>query len=117
MPTTLDASAIQKIEDEAKKAPISEIASYLQKHLGQKITAYLGGLKDIKEAGAWASKERNPRFEAEMRLRYAYQAAWMLVQAYGDATAKTWFFGTNTRLNDEAPAYILRNAKVPEDMR
>ena len=41
----------------------------------------------------------------------------MLIQTYAEKTAKSCFFGANTRLNDEAPAFILRNAKTPEDLR
>lgn len=116
MPTTLDASMIEKIEREAQITPIAKIAAFLQKHLGQKITAYLSGLNDPKEVGAWITGTK-PRPDKDFRLRHAYQAARMLVQAYADETAKSWFFGTNTRLNDEAPAFILRNAKTPEDLR
>jgi len=41
----------------------------------------------------------------------------MLIEAYGDETARAWFFGSNTRLADEAPAYLLRHATSPDDLR
>jgi hypothetical protein len=42
-----------------------------------------------------------------MRLREGYKAARLIVAAYGDDSAKAWFFGSTTRLGDEAPAYVL----------
>jgi hypothetical protein len=113
----MDPALLEKIEREAQTTPISKVAAFLQEKLGQKVTAYLSGLKDPKEVGAWAAGAVKPRFEAEMRLRYGYQAARLIIQAYAEETAKSWFFGTNTRLNDEAPAFLLRNAKTPEDFR
>jgi hypothetical protein len=50
-------------------------------------------------------------------LREGYQAARLLVSAYGDETAKAWFFGSNTRLDDQAPAYVLRHAKSWDEQR
>jgi hypothetical protein len=116
-PAVLDARKYEKIAAEAIRADISDIAEYLQKRLGQKMTAYIGGLKDPKEVGSWIAEETTPRDKTATRLRYAYQAARMLIDAYGAATAKAWFFGMNPKLGDEAPAYVLRYADTPEDMR
>jgi hypothetical protein len=52
-----------------------------------------------------------------MRLRYAYKVVRLLVEAYDASTAKAWLFGSNTRLNDEAPAYLLRRALTVADLR
>lgn len=117
MTLLLDDKKVEQIERKARIAKISEIAAYLQEKLGQKITAYLSGLKDPKVVGAWAKGRGEPRDLAAFRLRCAYEAALMLVEAYGPETAKSWFFGTNTRLDDEAPAYLLRHVKTPEDLR
>jgi hypothetical protein len=117
MSTILDEKRIQEIERQAKLAKINEMANYLQAHLGQKITAYLSGLKDPKVVGQWAKGNNEPRDLARFRMQCAYEAALMLVDAFGDETARSWFFGTNTRLDDEAPAYLLRHVKTPEDLR
>jgi len=117
MTTLLTDKKFQQIERQAKVAGIEEIANYLQQNLGQKITAYLSGLKDAKVVGAWAKGKGEPRVLAAIRLRCAYEAARMLVEIYGPETARSWFFGTNTRLDDEAPAYLLRHVKTPEDLR
>jgi hypothetical protein len=117
MMQTLNQKTIEAIERKAKVAGIQEIASYLQDHLGQKITAYLSGIKDPKWVGQWAKGRGQPRDLAQFRMKCAYEAALMLVDAYGDETARSWFFGTNTRLDDQAPAYRLRHVKTPEDFQ
>src|SRR2546425_84216 len=92
------------VEREATVSDIAEIAAFLQRTLGQKVTAYLSGLRDPKVVGRWSRHEITPRDPVKMRLRAGYQAARMLVDAYGTETAKAWFFGTNTRLADLRPS-------------
>jgi len=116
MATLLNEKKVKDIERRANLEKIDAIAAFLQKNLGQKLTAYLAGLNDPKVVGLWAQGKARPRDLANFKLRCAYKVASMLVDAYGDETAKSWFFGTNTRLDDEAPAYLLRHGKVPEDM-
>lgn len=113
----LNQERLEAIQYETFQTPIQKIAIFLQENLGQQITAYLSGLKDPKVVGLWKKGEVEPHFLTQTRLRHAYQAARMLIDAYGVETTKSWFFGTNTRLNDEAPAYLLRNAKTPADFR
>jgi len=113
----LDTKRVEKIETDAVRQTINKIAEYLQRTLGQKMTAYLSGLKNPKEVGSWAAGDIMPRDKAQLRLRHAYKAARMLTDAYDAETTKAWFFGTNTRLDDEAPAYILRYAETPDDLR
>ncbi len=87
------------IQHDATTQEIREIAAYLQEHLGQKMTAYLSGVDNAKT----------------VRLPYAYQAARLIIDAYDDETAKAWFFGSNTLLDNEAPAYVLRYG-TPDDL-
>ncbi len=74
----IDERKREVIERESVQKTTAEVATYLQKTLGQKMTAYLSGLKDTKEVGQWASGEVAPRLMAESRLRYAYIAVRML---------------------------------------
>jgi hypothetical protein len=113
----LDLDLRGTIEREATMLNISKIAGYLQHHLGQKITAYLAGIDHAKTVGLWISGNVEPRDLPKTRLRYAYQAARLLIEAYDDDTAKAWFFGSNTLLDDEAPAYVLRHGTTPDDLR
>jgi len=113
----LDSGLRLAIEREATTLDISRIAGYLQNHLGQKITSYLAGSDNAKTVGLWLSGKVEPRDLPKTRLRYAYQAARLLVEVYDDETAKAWFFGSNTLLDDEAPAYVLRHGMTPDDLR
>jgi hypothetical protein len=109
--------AAEDVSMEAARLPISEIAAFLREHLGQRLTAYISGLNDPKMVTRWIAGQSTPRDYAQRRLREGYQATRLLVSAYGDETAKAWFFGSNARLGDEAPAYLLRHAKSWEDLR
>ncbi len=96
---------------------LSEVASYLQEHLGQKLTAFLGGVGDPKTVGRWASGKIQPPFTREVRLRSAYDAARLIVDQIGDETARAWFLGTSSFLDYTAPAVVLHDAKTPEECR
>jgi hypothetical protein len=113
----VDPIASEQVSAEAARLPITEIASFLREHLGQRKTAYIGGVNDPKMVARWVAGHSTPRDHAERRLREGYQAARLLVSAYGDETAKAWFFGSNTRLGGEAPAYLLRHARDWEELR
>ncbi len=96
---------------------LPEVASYLQKHLGQKLTAFLGGVGDPKTVGRWASGKIQPPFVREVRLRSAYDAARLIVDQIGDETARAWFLGTSSFLGHTSPAVVLHDAKTPEECR
>ena len=117
MPTAIDEAKLEQIDREATTTALAEIVAFLQDSMSQKFTAYMAGLNDPKEVGAWIKGSAKPRPPADMRLRYAYRVVRMLIEAYGADTAKAWLFGTNTRLNDEVPAYLLRHAQTPDDVR
>jgi hypothetical protein len=102
---------------EAVAFDIMNISAYLQAALGQKLTAYIAGVNDPKMVGRWALGRVQPRATTNLRLREAYKATRMLVEAYDATTAKAWWVGTNTRLDDHAPAAVLRNANDPEAAR
>jgi hypothetical protein len=117
MRTTAEIDLRTQVEHEAVTGKIGDLAAYLQEHLGQKMTAYLSGLDHSKTVGLWVAGKSEPRDLPSMRLRYAYQATRILTDAYDDETARAWFFGSNTRLDDEAPAYLLRHGTRPDDVR
>jgi hypothetical protein len=110
-----NADRTSQIERQAVTSDISTVAAYLQEHLGQKVTAYLSGVKDAKLVGQWSAGKVQPRPLPGFRLRSAYQAARYLVDAYGSETAQAWFFGRNSNFDGRAPALVLREAENPED--
>jgi ActR/RegA family two-component response regulator len=107
--------SVGEIERQAVTIGVDRIALYLQEHLGQRVTAYLSGNRDEKMVGQWAKGRNQPRELVQHRLRQAYLATRLLVECYGDETARAWFFGTNSRLGGEAPALVLRRAETPEE--
>lgn len=107
---------VEAIERDSTTVAISDIVEYLQTHLGGRSVAYLSGLKDTQMLRRWKDGAE-PQSINKRRLRCAYQAARMLVETFDDETAEAWFFGSNTKLDDEAPARVLRMARSFDDLR
>src|SRR3954469_19349546 len=105
------------VSDEATRLGVDAIAAYLQAQLGQKLTAYVAGVNDPKMVGRWAAGKAQPRDEREMRLRDAFRATRMIVDAFGPTTAKAWWVGSTARRDDEPPAAVVRRADDPEGLR
>jgi len=116
MPMIAAASSPDPIEIDVARKSIADIAAYLQQHIGQRPTAYLSGLKDAKTVGQWAAGRVTPRGAATLRLRHAYHAVRIIVEAFGYETAGAWLFGMNRQLDDEAPAFVLRHVELPEEL-
>ena len=106
----------QRLDDEATTRPIREIAAYLQDAVGQRVAAAIAGLNDAKQIGRYARDGGpEPHGATERRLREGYKVVRMLVDAYDAKTARAWLFGTNTRLDDNAPIEVLGAAKDTEE--
>jgi hypothetical protein len=113
MPPVLDVEAIER---ESARAAISDVVEYLQDHLGSMTVAYLAGLKNTQMLRRWKGGSE-PQQLVKLRLRSAYQSTRMLVETFDDETAEAWFFGSNSKLDDEAPARVLRVAQSFDEMR
>jgi uncharacterized protein (DUF2384 family) len=100
--------AQQRLDDEASTLPVPRIAAYLQETVGQRVAAAMAGLVDAKQIGRYARENGpEPHGSTERRLREGYKVVRMLVDAYDAKTARAWLFGTNTRLDDQAPIEVL----------
>lgn len=86
---------------------IPTIASYLQEHLGRRMTALLAGVADTREVGRWAKGDHNPRHDAEVALRAAYQIFHVLAEVESPHTVRAWFMGMNPQLGDESPVEAI----------
>jgi uncharacterized protein (DUF2384 family) len=111
----MSAEELDELESAATTSPVSAIATYLQKHLGQRMAAHLAGLSDTRQIGRYTRDEHDPSPTTERRLREGYKIVNMIVNAYDDKTAKAWLFGTNTRLDDKAPIDVLGDAVATDD--
>jgi hypothetical protein len=108
--------AVDALERDATMRSIGEIASYLQEQLGQRVAAYLAGLADAKQIGRYARQDGpEPRANVERRLREGYKVVRMIATPYDTKTAKVWLFGTNTRLDDNAPIELIARADSTAD--
>jgi hypothetical protein len=108
--------ADESISRSAVLADAAGLAAYLQEHLGQRLTAYLAGLKDVKMVGQWAKGRVEPPAITRERLRAAFYATSLFLLRYEDEAAQGWFFGANSSLDDRAPASVLRDAETPDQI-
>ena len=107
----LTAPAAEQLEHDATVRSATEIAAYLQEQLGQRIAAHLAGLADTRQIGRYARQDGpRPSTATERRLREGYKVVRMIIDSYDADTAKAWLFGTNSRLDDEAPIEVLGQA-------
>jgi hypothetical protein len=105
----LTAAVVERIDDDTSRTSIPEIASYLREHLGQRVTAYLVGAADPKQVAAYA-RGGNVSDVRARRLREGFKIVRMIETAYDTETAKAWLFGTNSRLDDQAPIELIASA-------
>lgn len=107
---------LREISQEAHRTTIestmADIVSFLQEVLGQKLVAYIANVADPKAVSRWASGERSPRGGSEDRLRGAYQVFQMLQTEESAHTIRAWFIGLNPQLDDESPAFALRDGRT-----
>src|SRR5688572_27291459 len=93
----------------AVQATPAEMAAFMQKLLGQPLTAYMTGIANPKAVGKWARGERSPRLPAEAKLREAFQVAVLISEFDDEETARAWFMGMNPTLDHRAPAWVIAN--------
>lgn len=108
-PELLANRQLQQAHEQAVRAPIAEVATYVQRVLGQRWTAYLAGVSDAKAVGKWAKGTRKPQPDSERKLRDAYQIATLIALVDDEETARVWFAGMNPVLDHRAPAWVIAN--------
>lgn len=109
----LSQAVVEQIDDLTNHKDIAEIAAYLRERLGQRVTAYLLGAADPKQIAAYARGGNISDIRAR-RLREGYKIVRMIETPYDTETAKAWLFGTNARLDDQAPIEVLGSATKTE---
>ena len=114
--SVLTPAASEAIERDAATKSIREIVGWLADRLGARMTAHLAGLKDEKQISRYRREDGpTPSPTAELRLREGFKIVRTIVGAYDQTTARAWLFGTNSRLDDEAPIDVLRAARTARD--
>ena len=106
-------AVVEQIDDTTSRISTQEIVAYLRDRLGQRVTAYLVGAADPKQIAAYA-RGGNVSDVRARRLREGFKVVRMIETPYDTETAKAWLFGTNARLDDQAPIELIAGAtKTP----
>jgi hypothetical protein len=106
-------AVVEQIDDTTNRISIQEIAAALRDRLGQRITAYLVGAADPKQIATYA-RGGNVSDVRSRRLREGFKVVRMIETTYDTDTAKAWLFGTNVRLDDQAPIEVIAGATKTE---
>ena len=88
-----------------------EIVIDLAGLLGRKLTAYIGGAKDIRAVDRWI-EGRAPYKDAEERLRFAYRIAHLLGSRDHPHIVQAWLTGLNPELGDRVPIRLIRDSDL-----
>jgi hypothetical protein len=110
--TTRLRSASAETHRRTVETDIADVATYLKDVFGPKLVAYMAGIGDPRTVSRWAAGERNPRAEAEFRLREAYRIFQLLQTEESPHTVRAWFVGLNPQLDDESPAQAISEGRV-----
>jgi hypothetical protein len=108
---------IEQAHSQAIRAPIEDIASFLQELLGRRLVAYIAGVQDTKTVARWANAEVvEVRTKSVKRLRTAYEIAQLLTQFDSPRIVQAWFIGLNPQLDDTSPAEAIHEGNLKEAM-
>jgi hypothetical protein len=102
--------------EESVRLTTPELVERLRDLLGAKLVAYLGSVVETRAVRQWADADdgRTPSTDVVNRLRMAYRIAALLREKDSAAVVQTWFQGMNPRLDDVAPARLLREGDLDQ---
>ena len=92
----------------------AELVARLRGMLGAKLVAYLGSVRETRAVRQWAEGTRTPSPDVVNRLRMAYRIAALLRENDSAAVVQAWFQGMSPRLDDVAPARLLREGELDQ---
>lgn len=96
---------------EAITLPFPELVSRLVGSIGRKLSAYVGGVKDVRTVDGWI-QGKAPYGDAEERLRLAFQVVRTLVDHDPPRIVQAWLTGVNPELGDRIPLRLLREGDL-----
>lgn len=113
MSTTVSRGDLRAYE-ESLRLTESELVTRLRDVLGAKLVAYLGSVQETRAVRQWAEGSRTPSQEVMNRLRMVYRVAVLLQEKDSTTVVQAWFQGMNPRLDDVAPARLLREGDLEQ---
>jgi hypothetical protein len=96
---------------EATTISFSVLVRELSELIGKKLTAYIGGVKDVRAVDRWMEGTA-PYKDAEERLRLAFRVVKTLINHEHPHVVQAWLTGLNPELNDRVPIRLLREGKL-----
>jgi hypothetical protein len=96
---------------EALRLPAATVVERLVEIVGRKLTAYIGGVKDVRAVKRWIAGGEIYG-EAETRLRFAFQVVRALSERDSPAVVQAWLTGVNPELGDRVPLRLLRENDI-----
>src|ERR1035437_9447514 len=87
---------------ESLRLSVPVIVEKLIGMIGRKLTAYVGGVRDVRAVDRWMGGGELYK-DAEQRLRFAYQLVRMLAQRDDPKIIQSWLIGLNPELGDRVP--------------
>jgi hypothetical protein len=97
--------------ERALRLPTSELVQQMVDVIGRKLTAYIGGVKDVRAVDRWISGSEIYG-DAEQRLRFAFQVVWTLREHDSPKVVQAWLTGVNPELGDRVPLRLLRENDI-----
>jgi hypothetical protein len=96
---------------EALRLPAATVVERLVEIVGRKLTAYIGGVKDVSAVNCWIAGGEIYG-ESEARLRFAFQVVRDLSEHDSPAVVQAWLTGVNPELGDCVPLRLLRENDI-----
>ena len=96
---------------EATTISFAVLVGELSDLIGKKLTAYIGGAKDVRAVDRWIEGTA-PYKDAEERLRFAFRVVKTLSNHEHPHVVQAWLTGLNPELNDRVPIRLLREGKL-----
>jgi len=87
--------------------PAATVVEKLVEIVGRKLTAYIGGVKNVRAVNRWIAGG-DIYGEAEVRLRFVFQVVRTLGEHDSPAVVQAWLAGVNPELGDRVPLRLLR---------
>jgi hypothetical protein len=97
--------------DHAMGISIHSVVGELAELLGATTVAVIGGVTETRAVHQWMN-DRVP--QRPHVLRFALQIASMIASVAERDVARAWFHGSNPRLGDRSPMFVLRDHKLAE---
>ena len=91
---------------------VEYVAEWLEVTLGPRLTAFAVGVTPS-DICRFAHGDDEPGAEVEERLRNLYTATWFIASTDGPGSAHDWLVAPNPKLENRAPAELLRDGEAP----